>query len=521
MAALGAGCVRYPPLPRSDQPTTDHSHLTTDRGEPGDRSRSELTSHDLRWQEAPRSDLSGEGFKVDASKVDAASKLDASKPDLATKDGSTSLGGTLLWSKQLGGASYDYLYALTIDASGNMTLTGSFQGTADLGAGPVTSAGGSDVFVASYASSGAHRWSHRFGSAGDEIGYGVAADASGNVTVVGHFAGGVDFGGGVLTSAGTQDVFIASYDQQGAHRWSRRCGGTSTDRASAVAVDASGNFTVTGLVEGAVNFGGGVRTGSGSSDVFVASYDSLGTHRWSQVFGGILMDSGSGVAADQSGNVTVTGYFWDTVSFGGSTLSSAGVEDVFVASFTSTGAHRWSKAWGGGSSDRGNAVVVDGSGNATVTGHYWGTVDFGGGPLTAAGVAGTSDVFVVSFNPTGGHRWSARFGGASSDYGNALAVDGSGNLSLAGRFQGTVDLGGGPLTAAGSQDLFVASYTSLGGHRWSRRFGGSGVDHANGVAAGASGKIVAGGEFQGTVDFGDGPRASAGVYDAFLVQLAP
>ena len=103
-----------------------------------------------------------------------------------------------------------------------------------------------------------------------------------------------------------------------------------------------------------------------------------------------------------SADVIVTGTFEATADFDPSAgtleLTSAGGDDIFVASYSPGGAHRWSRRFGGTSGDRGNGVVVDGNGNVTVTGFFGGTVDFGGGALTSAG---GSDIFVASYTPSG------------------------------------------------------------------------------------------------------------------------
>jgi len=84
-------------------------------------------------------------------------------------------------------------------------------------------------------------------------------------------------------------------------------------------------------------------------------------------------------------------------------------------------------------------------------------MDCGGGPLTSAG--GT-DIFVVKFDPNGNHLWSQRFGDSDSQYGTGVAADATGNVILTGSFYGTVDFGGGPLTDACNEqaDIFVAKF---------------------------------------------------------------
>src|SRR6185369_14395845 len=137
---------------------------------------------------------------------------------------------------------------------------------------------------------------------------------------------------------------------------------------------------------------------------------------------------------------------------------------VLVKLSGTTGAHVWSKRFGGTADDYGYGLAVDPSGNVALTGSFRNTADFGGGPLTSAG--GT-DVFLASFTPSGAHRWSRRAGGSGDDAGQAVAV--AGDLLVTGPFQGTIDFGAGPLVAAGGGDLFVARYGAAGTLVWARR----------------------------------------------------
>jgi hypothetical protein len=369
---------------------------------------------------------------------------------------------------------------------------------------------------------GAHLWSRRFGSTSHDVGYGIAADASGNVLVSGYIQGTVDFGGGPLTSAGGYDIFVVKLSgANGAHLWSQRFGDTDHDLGYDVAADRSGNALLAGNFSGTVDFGGGPLTSAGSRDIFVAKFSGAdGSHLWSQRFGATDYDVPYAVTADGSGNVIVTGSFYGTVDFGGGPLTSAGSYDIFVAKFSGVdGAHLWSRQFGGPNQDTGNGVAVDGSGNVLVTGEFMGPVNFGGGPLTSAG---SFDIFVAKFSGVdGAHLWSQRFGDTGDDGGHPIAVDASGNVLVTGYFCGTVDFGGGPLTSAACGDIFVAKFSGIEGtHLWSERFGGPSHDAGGGVTADGSGNVLVTGHFQGTVDFGGEVLTSAGAYDIFVLKLA-
>ena len=410
---------------------------------------------------------------------------------------------------------------VAVDSSGNVFIVGDFEGSIDLGGGPLVSAGGSDVFVASYGPNGAHRWSMRLGGASTERGYGLALDLGGNVFVAGNFEDRItDWGGSVTASAGLSDVFVASLDTDGIHRFSKFFGGPGPDGVAALAVDGAGNITVSGTTgTPGIDFGGGALPGAGGSDIFLASFDASGVHRWSKVFGSPASEASTDLSVDPDGNLALTGYEIERVDFGTGPGVGAGTFDIFVASFDVGGNHRWSRHVGSTGVDQGSGVASDASGNVYLTGTFSPAVDFGGGLLVSAG---DRDSFLASFDRVGGHRWSKRFGGTGFDGGTDLAIGSGGEITLVGFFEGTVDFDGTSLLSAGVRDFFVMRLDGTGTPRTTQSFGGSGIDLADGVAVDlTTGATFLTGSFSTSVDLGGGPLVSAGGFDIFLLSLLP
>ena len=364
--------------------------------------------------------------------------------------------GLRKWSKNFGANQpYHYGYSVAVDGLGNVVITGDLAGTANFGGGPLTSVD-HDIFLAKFDGNGVHQWSRRFGEAGDQVGYAVAVDGSGNVVVTGYFVGTVDFGGGLLTSVGGLDMFLAEFDANGTHRWSKRFGNANDENLTAVAVDGSGNVVITGSFRGAVNLGGATLTSAGGNDIFIAKFDANGTHQWSKRFGSTGSDVGRAIRVDGPGNIVVTGEFGNAVNFGGATLTSAGSIDVFIAKYMPNGAHLWSQRFGGTNSEGGWTIGVDGGGNVVVTGSFAGTVNLGGGPLVGPG---TKNIFVARYDSDGSHQWSQAFGSATNvTENNAVAVDGPGNIVITGLFVGAIDFGGGDVISEGWEDIYLAKF---------------------------------------------------------------
>lgn len=427
------------------------------------------------------------------------------------------------WTKRLGDTSDDGAHSVAVDAMGNSYVVGRLSGPLRVGADSVAGAGRSDAFIAALAPDNTVRWARSYGGITADAANGVALDGTGNVYIAGTFTVSAELGMGMVASRGDTDVFVISLESEGGVRWVRSFGAEGADAAFGVAADASGVY-VTGSVRNTVDFGGGATTGTASPDPYVLALGRDGAFRWARRFAAVSPRTGSGagygVAVGADGNVAVAGYFQGAPTFGTDLLVSAGNFDIFVVSLTSAGMQRWSRRYGGAAVDWAQGVTVDASSNVFVTGYYQTSADLGGGTLTAP--SGT-DGFIASYTSAGAHRWSRRFGGATGVFGTAtgygVRVDPTGAVLVAGSFSGNVDFGGGLRASAGRLDAFLASWTNTGTARWSRRFGGDGDDELRGAAIDASAAIYAAGVFDGAGDFGTGSLTSAGMTDAVVMQM--
>ncbi len=243
--------------------------------------------------------------------------------------------GNFLWVAKAGGNTDDDSRSISLDAATNVYVTGSFAGTATFGTTNLTARGTNglnDAFLAKYSGAGTFLWAQQAGGNGSDNGYSVTTDNGGNVIVTGSFSSPALFGATSLTGNGT-DIFVAKYDSAGSMLWVRRAGGNDAiygDSGRGVTTDGAGNIYVTGFFSGSGNFGSTNLPTSGFDDVFVAKYDNGGNLLWVRQAGGVNLDVANAIALDGSANIFATGFFYDTASFGGVNLTSAGFEDVFV-----------------------------------------------------------------------------------------------------------------------------------------------------------------------------------------------
>src|SRR6185369_10004721 len=125
------------------------------------------------------------------------------------------------------------------------------------------------------------------------------------------------------------------------------------------------------------------------------------------------------------------------------------------------GTYQWAKSYGNslGGENKANAIAADSAGNIALTGTFQNAIDFGGGSITATG--SYYNIFVAKLTAAGGPVWAKGFGSldGTNNFGQGIALDASSNVVVTGYFQGSIDFGGGSLTAPGSgNDIFVAKY---------------------------------------------------------------
>jgi hypothetical protein len=289
----------------------------------------------------------------------------------------------------------DEAYALAVDGSGNVYVTGYSDG----------GAGNNDYATVKYNASGGELWVALYNGPADweDIAYALAVDGSGNVYVTGTSDGG--------ETVQDQDYATVKYNASGAQLWVARYNAAAgSDEAYAVAVDGSGNVYVTGTSD----------SGVGGNDIYdyaTVKYNASGVQEWVARYNGPAAgdDAALAVAVDGSGNVYVTG---------ASTGVGTGGDYSTLRYNATSGAQQWVARYDGPGSgdDIAYALAMDGSGNVYVTGP-----SYGGGATSA-------DYATVKYDASGVQQWVARYNGPDNrnDVANALAVDASGNVYVTG-----------------------------------------------------------------------------------------
>jgi len=406
----------------------------------------------------------------------------------------------LIYSTYYGGTGSDYGYAVAVDSIGNTYVAGG-AGSSAFGI-----LGLEDAFVIKLRPDGSRSYSSFLGGSGVDEARGIAADVQGNVYVTGN-TGSLDFpvkGAIQAKTGGSQDAFVAKLNRGGTLVYATYLGGSANEVASAIGIDSSGSAYVIGTTF-STNFptAAAFQAAKGAlQDAFVTKINAGGT-AWvySTYLGGSGADEGYGIAVDASGNAYVTGYTTSNDFPMQSPLqgSNHGNVDAFVTKINPAGsALVYSTFLGGGDTDFGNAVAVDSSGSAYVTGDTR-SKDF---PLANAikatlGSTGVNDVFVTKLDPAGSAlMYSTYLGGGSQDDPYAVAVDKAGNAWITGRTNSSdYPLANAIQATRFAFDMFVTELNASGsGLLFSTFIGGQGSESGRGIAVDSLGNIHVGGE---------------------------
>ncbi|MBL0314573.1 MAG: SBBP repeat-containing protein [Flavobacteriales bacterium] len=441
------------------------------------------------------------------------------------------------WMHVLGSSTDENAHATFLDETGNVYVTGGFQGNVDFDESSNTNIldpNGNDIFITKYDPAGGLVWAKQIGGSGNDHGRSIIADDTGNVYVSGYFSSNCDFDPSastqILTSEGSYDYFIVKLNSNGDFVWAKTFGGDGNDIGYDLCFDISGNILFTGSFSNTIDFSPlGYEhsiSSQGGLDVIFGSIKPDGVLNWVLGFGGLDWDNGFDVSSDESGNCFVSGRFMYNLQFeennSSSTANSNGGIDAFIAKFSSNGSYTDHFSFGGSNDDYGFFSVAP-SGNVYCGGHSNGTFEIDSFIFDSVG--GT-DTFYGKFDPNFNLLWMNQFGGSGDDKGQIITTDASENIVFLGEFESTIDLDPSANTVLhtsnGGIDIFICKYSTNGNLQWSRTYG-SNVDDWSYSLSLSGYDISAAGWFGADVTYdthyGEETQNGAGGKDIFVFKI--
>jgi hypothetical protein len=485
--------------------------------------------------------------------------------------------GTAQWAAKIGSSSADMGYAISTDSGGNVYVTGQ-GGSTDITAfnangtefGTLIPPVGSEAaVVVKYNTNGVVQWATHISSPNTDIGFGIATDFNGNSYVTGQYqAGFVSLYGSALSlfstlpTSGASDAFIVKYSTSGSPQWVARVASAGTDIGYGISNDSLGNVYVTGeagsgVATTAFNSDGSpfetTLSSAGGTDAFIVKYNTSGFVQWVAKVASTGTDGANAITTDSAGNSYITGRFsasgsatMTAFSSNGSefatTLANAGLGDVFIVKYDTSGIVQWVARVGSTQPDIGYGITTDSSGNVYVTGQGGsGAVvtafSFNGVPFgTTLSNAGNTDAFIVKYNTSGIVQWVTRVASTAADIGYAIATDPLGNVYVTGQggsgsvvtaYNSDSSSFATKIANSGNNDAFVIKYNTNGVVQWVTRISSTSADIGFAIATDSSGNVYVTGQgstgSQISIFSSDGtslplPLQSSGFADVFIVK---
>lgn len=388
--------------------------------------------------------------------------------------------GEFLWVRAIGGNGDEQGNRVQLDQAGNVYVVGTlgeesliaYFDTAANAPSINKNAGGynyTEAFVAKYDNNGTFIWGKHFGGMGYDVGNSLTVSKDGTAVYAGAMVS-------PMNATDTNGILLQKFDgANGNTLWRKHLAGKNGILAPlGMVLDTDENLYVTGALNYAdtVDFDPGANvvnwvSAGGSSNPFLAKYDSAGNYVWVQ--GGLQINAGWSaqsqyMAIDDNNDIYITGYF-----NGELTMDSAGTivvlnvnaNDGFTAKYDSDGHCVWANSFGSASNEGSDGIALDRAGNVIITGTFRLSVDFNPGSSVDTLVsAGSVDACWVKYDAAGNYLQAGRLGGTNDDWGRKVAVDGGGNIYVAGDIRSrpaTMEPGtaADTLTTIGVEEAFI------------------------------------------------------------------
>ncbi len=372
--------------------------------------------------------------------------------------------GNVLWAQSAGSSDDEMAIAICADASGNIYITGYFDSPSIvIGGYPLINSGppgSTDMYVAKYNASGVVVWARSANGNNSDWGSSVATDNFGNVYVTGgSLSNSITFGSYTLPAG----FFMVKYNSLANVVWAQTSSGPGSI-SGAICSDVFSNVYMAGQFYGtSVNLGSFTLNNSVLSgnnfDAFLAKFDGNGNVLWVKTANDTSGSEMNAIASDSSGNIYVTGDFYDNMILGNFTLLNSSSWNMFTAKYDSSGSVIWAKTVSGCSLSSAYSISADTRMQCYVTGTFYGnSISFDSISLTRP----IGDpMFIVQYDTAGKAICGSVLASGGDDM-NGVSADRFGNVYITGDFAvSPFVVGNDTLTLSGiGEDVFTAKWIS-------------------------------------------------------------
>ncbi|MEI9918059.1 MAG: gliding motility-associated C-terminal domain-containing protein [Bacteroidota bacterium] len=455
----------------------------------------------------------------------------------------------LKWVGVYGGDNTKSATSIATDNAGNVYTAGLFYGNFDVDPTDdehfVTSQDQGDGFVVKQNSDGEFQWVVQIPGDGSQSAYTVDVDKENNIIVSGYFEETVDFDPGSGTTEYTvtsPTPFLMKLSPSGNLLWVKVfiCP-DGTSFIDAVALDASNNIFLGGQFSGTADLDPSAGTfnlvSAGGIDASFSKFDKNGNFISAVRIGGTGEDFVSNVVVDHNNDLIAGGSFAGTVDLDPGTSStivtSNGSDDVSIIKLNNALAFVWGKQISATSQFYLGDMATDASNNLIFNGTFYGNADFdpGAGTFFLDGVNG--DFFIASFTSAGNLNWAKKAGSLGQETGDVLALDASGNIFVAGRYDSQFDIDPDlPINNEIIQfeepgyDMYIAKFSNAGLLLWYQPIPTTDIISAEDLHIDANNNVYIVGDWNEAADFSintcvDGKRVTHDNALLYLLKITP
>lgn len=425
-----------------------------------------------------------------------------------------------LWANGVGGTGFDRGEVIASDEDGNCYVAGLFHRSVTFGTINLSTLDpNGDLFLAKLNNHGVWEWVQKLHNSNEYYITitDIAFDNNNDVYLTGNFTGYMILDDITIYSDGGTDIFIAQMDPNGNWLWADNVGSIDHEYCYSIDVDQSGNIYITGQYYQTLTIGDTYLPDTGWQEIFVAKMDSTGVWIWAQHSGGTCDAGGREITVKDNGDIYVVGDVTALATFGNITFSGF---NSFVAKMDNNGDWIWATGFYSvaGGSNKYVDVYTDDTDNTSiyVSSLFQGTSVFGSISITSAG---SYDVFIAKLNDSGQWIWAKRGGGPNSDSPSGLVIDDNGNAYATGDYRGAANFGAHLSTSSGDSDVFVVKIDSNGNWLWIRSAGGIMGDYVQDITIDCSNNVYVTGFNYGIAVFGDYQIPQNGEGDIFVAKL--
>lgn len=358
------------------------------------------------------------------------------------------------------------------------------------------------------------QWFETYGGTANDEAQASCFDPMGNYYLAGSFNGTFMIGSISLIST-HQAVFIIKFSPAGEVLWAI-CNNTSaatprTAGVSGIVADGSGSVYLTGFYSGLIKFGTITHVSQGSDDIFLSRFNAEGDYLWSVSLGGSTTDKTTGICTDQQGLPVIAGFYSSALG----AIPNQGDSDILVAKYSAEGNLLAANHWGGTLTDNAQSIAALASGGFVIGGCYTGQITFGAEHLNAEG----KEAYLCKLDNDLQPLWARGSTGSGDQEYSAVSVSAAGIFGL-GKYSNAISMNGFTLPNTGNS-IFYAKFDVNGNQQNLSRLGSCSTftTTLRSVSANSQGELIAAGTLFGDFSYAEGSFSAMGFMDAFMLKV--